>query len=228
MGQAQAECGKCTACNDHEKCNPCNNEEKLERIECNEPASAAEFSHISSLVKGGPASDVDSLEVSPDWPVAASPKAASRDKIAELQSEIMSLKTAAARESVKHVKEKRDSQKEKKEARISKTKEDSLRRPAFDVLLERSGKHWRNLGILVSSDDDPKYITIDDVWEPSLMSEWNKAHDEDQQVGAGDTIVSVNGSSCNGEDMIAKIKGVDKFEAVQLRIAGLEHSNWFK
>jgi len=92
------------------------------------------------------------------------------------------------------------------------------RRPAFDVVLERSGKHWRTLGLLVSPDDDPRYLIIDDIWEPSLISEWNASHGEDQKVRAGDLIVSVNNSTCNGEEMLSKIQALGKGASIQLRV----------
>merc|ERR1719207_293799 len=92
------------------------------------------------------------------------------------------------------------------------------RRPAFDVVLERSGKHWRTLGLLVSPDDDPKYLIIDDIWEPSLISEWNAAHGEDQKVRAGDIIISVNDSQCSGEEMLSKIQALGKGASIVLRV----------
>lgn len=92
------------------------------------------------------------------------------------------------------------------------------RRTAFDVVLERSGKHWRTLGLLVSPDDDPRYLIIDDIWEPSLVSEWNAAHDEAQRVRAGDIIISVNESVCNGEEMLSKIQALGKGASIQLRV----------
>ena len=35
---------------------------------------------------------------------------------------------------------------------------------------------------LVSPEDDPKYLVVDDVLEPSLVVDWNKANDSDKQA----------------------------------------------
>merc|ERR1719424_1358784 len=91
-------------------------------------------------------------------------------------------------------------------------------RPPFDVTLERSGKHWRTLGLLVSPDDDTRYLVIDDIWEPSLISEWNGCHGEDQKVKAGDIIISVNDSTCNGEEMLSKIQALGKGASIKIKV----------
>merc|ERR1719506_2581239 len=61
-------------------------------------------------------------------------------------------------------------------------------RPPFEVVVTRSGKHWKTLGVLVSPDDDPRYLFVDDIWEPSLISEWNASQPEERRVRSGDTI----------------------------------------
>merc|ERR1712203_882007 len=91
------------------------------------------------------------------------------------------------------------------------------KRPGFDVDLVRVGDHWRTLGLLVSPDDDPKHLIVDDIWEPSLVSEWNTAHPE-AQIRAGDTITKVNGTDNSGEDMLAKFQASGKDSTLNIRI----------
>jgi len=98
------------------------------------------------------------------------------------------------------------------------TPETVRQRPPFDVELERTGPHWRTLGLLVSPDDDIRYLVVDDIWEPSLISQWNKEHDEDKQVKPQDIITSINGSTCNGEEMLAKIQALGKGSKLRISI----------
>mmetsp|Transcript_8593 Transcript_8593/g.19103 ORF Transcript_8593/g.19103 Transcript_8593/m.19103 type:complete len:153 (+) Transcript_8593:92-550(+) len=77
----------------------------------------------------------------------------------------------------------------------------------FEVMLHRVGDHWRTLGLLVSPDDDPNYLIVDDVWQPSLVAEWNARNPEDKQVRPGDIILSVNGIGKSGEAMLNQIQG---------------------
>lgn len=79
------------------------------------------------------------------------------------------------------------------------------------VDLHRVGDHWRTLGLLVSPDDDPRYLIVDDIWEPSLVSEWNAKSPEDQRIKPGDIILAVNGASVSGEEMLAKIQVKNTF-----------------
>merc|ERR1719454_1194430 len=73
------------------------------------------------------------------------------------------------------------------------------RRKPFEVELHRKGEHWRTLGLLVSPDDDPRYLIVDDIWEPSLISVWNaNAKNENMKVRLGDVITAVDGSSSSG------------------------------
>jgi len=89
---------------------------------------------------------------------------------------------------------------------------------AFEVVVVRAGKHWKTLGVLVSPDDDPRYLMVDDIWEPSLVSEWNAAQPEDKRVKSGDTITGVNGSSCNGEQMLSKIQAIGQGQEIRLSV----------
>mmetsp|Transcript_36585 Transcript_36585/g.72341 ORF Transcript_36585/g.72341 Transcript_36585/m.72341 type:complete len:149 (+) Transcript_36585:50-496(+) len=92
------------------------------------------------------------------------------------------------------------------------------RRQAFDIELLRTGVHWRTLGLLVSPDDNPQYLIIDDIWEPSLISEWNNGQDEDKKVRPGDMITAVNGQRCGGEAMLELIQSSGKSSKLTLRI----------
>mmetsp|Transcript_145947 Transcript_145947/g.254655 ORF Transcript_145947/g.254655 Transcript_145947/m.254655 type:complete len:158 (-) Transcript_145947:122-595(-) len=92
------------------------------------------------------------------------------------------------------------------------------RRVPFQVELSRTGKHWRTLGLLVSPDDDPRYLIVDDIWEPSLISEWNGANPEEKRVRAGDIITAVNNSTCSGEEMLSKIQALGKGASITLSV----------
>eukprot|EP00747_Dinoflagellata_sp_TGD_P107531 gnl/TRDRNA2_/TRDRNA2_170155_c0_seq3.p2 gnl/TRDRNA2_/TRDRNA2_170155_c0~~gnl/TRDRNA2_/TRDRNA2_170155_c0_seq3.p2 ORF type:complete len:189 (+),score=36.52 gnl/TRDRNA2_/TRDRNA2_170155_c0_seq3:78-569(+) len=92
------------------------------------------------------------------------------------------------------------------------------RRPPFEVELVRTGEHWRTLGLIVSPDDDPRYLIVDEVKGPSLVAEWNATHPEAVRVVAGDIISSVNGGSCSGEEMLSQIQQLGKGATVKLRV----------
>eukprot|EP00444_Apocalathium_aciculiferum_P028373 CAMPEP_0183431018 /NCGR_PEP_ID=MMETSP0370-20130417/54536_1 /TAXON_ID=268820 /ORGANISM="Peridinium aciculiferum, Strain PAER-2" /LENGTH=150 /DNA_ID=CAMNT_0025616577 /DNA_START=70 /DNA_END=522 /DNA_ORIENTATION=- len=91
----------------------------------------------------------------------------------------------------------------------------------FNVELIRIGDHWRTLGLLVSPDDNPEYLIVDDIWEPSLVSEWNVANESTGlEIKPGDIIMSVNGDSNSGEDMLAKIQASGKGSTLKLCLQG--------
>merc|ERR1719316_2192363 len=69
----------------------------------------------------------------------------------------------------------------------------SSSRMPFLVTLTRSGGHWNNIGVVLSPDDSPTYLTVDEVWSPSLLSQWNQAQDKERtMVRPGDMIIAVN------------------------------------
>merc|ERR1712217_16790 len=84
------------------------------------------------------------------------------------------------------------------------------KRPPFEVRLVRTGEHWRTLGLLVSPGDNPKYLVIGDIWEPSLISEWNRSHNDTLQVKPGDKIVAVDDCMLDAVGMLAKIQASTK------------------
>mmetsp|Transcript_34411 Transcript_34411/g.97762 ORF Transcript_34411/g.97762 Transcript_34411/m.97762 type:complete len:164 (-) Transcript_34411:111-602(-) len=99
-------------------------------------------------------------------------------------------------------------------------------RPHFDAMpvrvrevqIVRVGENWRKLGLLVSPDPDPRYLVVDDVWEPSLVSEWNDRHPQVLHIKAGDVIASVNGGGRNGEEMLSMIQASGQGDSLLLRI----------
>merc|ERR1712046_85658 len=54
----------------------------------------------------------------------------------------------------------------------------SSRALTFDVELVRAGPYWESVGVLASPDDSPQHLVVDDVGNPSLVSEWNACHSE--------------------------------------------------
>jgi len=91
-------------------------------------------------------------------------------------------------------------------------------RAPFDVEITREGEHWRSIGLVVSPDDDPRYLFVDTIRQPSLVEDWNKEHSVDQQIFTGDIITSVNGISSSGEAMLDQLKTIGKGGTMKLRI----------
>lgn len=96
--------------------------------------------------------------------------------------------------------------------------DDWPKRPSFEVDLIREGKHWRTLGLIVSADDSPKYLIVEDIWRPSLISEWNDLHLPAQHVCVGDFITSINDVSGDSTAMLATIQSLGKGSHVKLQI----------
>jgi hypothetical protein len=95
---------------------------------------------------------------------------------------------------------------------------DNQRQP-FDVFLIVGSE--TPLGVVVSPDDDPRYLTLDDILTPGLIADFNAGHSEDKQVQVGDIIMSVNGTSENSLAMLEKLCSVQncgKGAILQLRI----------
>mmetsp|Transcript_34512 Transcript_34512/g.71001 ORF Transcript_34512/g.71001 Transcript_34512/m.71001 type:complete len:176 (-) Transcript_34512:81-608(-) len=80
------------------------------------------------------------------------------------------------------------------------------RRAPIEVTLVRQGMYWRTLGLLVSPDDNPQYLVVDDVRGPSLISEWNAAQPEELRIHQGDQILAVNGVAGWWEEMLRTIQ----------------------
>jgi len=97
----------------------------------------------------------------------------------------------------------------------------SSRRPPFDVEIWRQGKHWRTLGLICSGGSDGglrQNLVVEDIWHPSLISEWNAAHDGEAQIRVGDVITAVNGAEGTGKELFAAIQAVGEGLAIRLRV----------
>jgi ADP-ribose pyrophosphatase YjhB (NUDIX family) len=72
-------------------------------------------------------------------------------------------------------------------------------RPEFRVEVFSGLYQKMQLGLTISVEDDPSYVTIDDIWEPSLIGEWNGMVEWDKRVKVGDAITAANfvGGSAN-------------------------------
>lgn len=90
-------------------------------------------------------------------------------------------------------------------------------RESFVVKLTRSGPHWKDIGVCLCKEFDT-YITIHDIWAPSLLSEWNKRQlMSTTKVRPGDGIIAVN--QCRVADqMMVLLQRAEEGEDLALRI----------
>lgn len=80
-------------------------------------------------------------------------------------------------------------------------------RTPFAVHLKRQGPNWNNIGVVLSPDDSPNYLTIDEVSSIGLIADWNAAQTRSEtQVKEGDLITGVNGVSAGGPEMLHRIQ----------------------
>jgi len=84
-----------------------------------------------------------------------------------------------------------------------------------EVRLQKAGTP---LGLVLSCDDDPRFLTIDGVREPGMVAQWNATHSEELTVQKGQIIASVNGISNSAVDMLAEIKSASQGGALKLLI----------
>lgn len=91
----------------------------------------------------------------------------------------------------------------------------SERKP-FEVRLTRGEQNV--LGLIVTPDVDPGFLVIDDIFKPSVASEWNDTHDESLRLRVGDTITSVNGVTSNSQEMLSTIRSTPTTAEVRLII----------
>lgn len=83
------------------------------------------------------------------------------------------------------------------------------------------GPNCLPLAITVSPDDDPSVLTIDDVFYPGLIADWNSHHSERLSVFRGDIIIGVNSFAGNGSEMLevlSEIEGINRDEMLLLHI----------
>mmetsp|Transcript_6469 Transcript_6469/g.10268 ORF Transcript_6469/g.10268 Transcript_6469/m.10268 type:complete len:214 (-) Transcript_6469:15-656(-) len=95
---------------------------------------------------------------------------------------------------------------------------DGRSRQPLDVELVREGKYWRTLGLIVSADENPRYLIIEDIWHPSLISEWNASNKLGRQVRVGDIITAINNVEGDSRKMLSTIQGLGKGAQVKLRL----------
>merc|ERR1711957_1480 len=63
----------------------------------------------------------------------------------------------------------------------------------FTVELVVGGEQRLQVGLTLSPDDDPNVLSVDVIWSPSLVSEWNNNQTtEARRVRVGDVIYMVN------------------------------------
>jgi hypothetical protein len=67
------------------------------------------------------------------------------------------------------------------------------------------------LGLAVSIDDDPSYVSIDGISSPGLIAEWNLAHDESNKVCVGDIITSVGSSTGSGKQLLHMMTSIQHY-----------------
>jgi len=79
---------------------------------------------------------------------------------------------------------------------------------------------WK-IGLTISAADDPTYVTIDEVWAPSLISAWNEVHSDALKVRVGDVIIAANDISGDGTEIMDRIASAGHalyFETLLLEI----------
>mmetsp|Transcript_83097 Transcript_83097/g.151995 ORF Transcript_83097/g.151995 Transcript_83097/m.151995 type:complete len:248 (+) Transcript_83097:69-812(+) len=82
-------------------------------------------------------------------------------------------------------------------------------RVPFLVCLQhaRMGLHWNNIGVVLSSEDSPTALTIDEIAQFGLLPEWNERQANlRKRVRAGDMITSLNGFFGSGEQLLQKLQ----------------------
>lgn len=79
------------------------------------------------------------------------------------------------------------------------------------------------LGLIITPDFGPNFLYIEDIWENSVVSEWNDAHGPDMQVQVGDIITSVNGISSRAQDMLRSIRNMPIDASIRLYIEDMRN-----
>merc|ERR1711924_229915 len=59
--------------------------------------------------------------------------------------------------------------------------------------------------IIKPAEEDPRFLCIDDLWSPSLISEWNRINTGAVRVLVGDIITAVNGVSGDATSMVDQL-----------------------
>mmetsp|Transcript_46663 Transcript_46663/g.87019 ORF Transcript_46663/g.87019 Transcript_46663/m.87019 type:complete len:301 (+) Transcript_46663:150-1052(+) len=91
--------------------------------------------------------------------------------------------------------------------------------PSFDVKVKKTGRKGESLGMIVSPDEDPRYLFVDDVWAPSLIGDWNSQQSsEDTKVQKGDLIAAVNNSYVQASEMLNVLQRLGDKATIKLTI----------
>lgn len=78
-------------------------------------------------------------------------------------------------------------------------------RTEFSVELVTGMGSLLKIGLTISADADPTFVTIDKIWSPSLISYWNDTHFEVVKVRVGDVIMAANDVSGDGTEIMDQI-----------------------
>mmetsp|Transcript_123825 Transcript_123825/g.194227 ORF Transcript_123825/g.194227 Transcript_123825/m.194227 type:complete len:177 (-) Transcript_123825:24-554(-) len=87
----------------------------------------------------------------------------------------------------------------------------------FEVVIERTGDQWRNLGVVVY-EDDSNQLVVSELLTPSLIAQYNAKNKESRRVRPGDAIVCVNSSMRSSREMIEVIQTCSKGSVIRLWI----------
>lgn len=86
----------------------------------------------------------------------------------------------------------------------------------FEATLSRG--HDQLLGLVITPDVDSSYLYIEDIWESSVVSEWNDNNGPDKQIRVGNIITAVNGVASAAQDMLKTLRNLEINVAFLLRI----------
>jgi len=94
------------------------------------------------------------------------------------------------------------------------------RRAPFFVEILREGPQWRHVGLTVAVDPDPNIpaVLIEEVLDPSLVSEWNHRYPT-FAIRINDVIRGVNYKHGNAEAMVQELADARKGWPLKLHIA---------
>lgn len=94
---------------------------------------------------------------------------------------------------------------------------------ATKVILKREGDNWQHVGLTLSPQYKQGILEVEEVWDPSLISEWNKNNPQ-YKVCRGDIIKTVNGISGQAENMIVEVARATEGDVVELVVCRLGDS----
>lgn len=74
------------------------------------------------------------------------------------------------------------------------------------------------LGLIITPDFSPEFLYIEDIWDNSIVSEWNAEHGEAMQIKVGDVITAVNGVSSRADKMLETIRTLPATAIITLQV----------